>query len=196
MSDAARHIPAGTVLFRAGDPCRGFMLLHSGVLRVTLTAANGREVVLYRVVPGEVCLQTFSCLVARRDYAARGVAETDLLAEIIPSADFHRALIADSTFRERVFTAVARRFADFERLVEDVALTGFPARLARVLLRLAGGGDIVHATHDQLAGETASGRAVVSRQLGRFADDGLVQLQRGAITLSDRPALVRLARSG
>jgi CRP/FNR family transcriptional regulator len=34
--------------------------------------------------------------------------------------------------------AAARRFADFERLVEDVALTGFEARLARALLRLAG----------------------------------------------------------
>ncbi|MHA7816504.1 MAG: Crp/Fnr family transcriptional regulator [Pseudohaliea sp.] len=196
MSGAPRTIPAGTVLFRAGDPCRGFVLLHAGSLRVSLTAANGREVVLYRVAPGEVCLQTFSCLVEGRDYSARGVAETDLLAEIIPSADFHRAIAADETFRARVFGAVAQRFADFERLVEDVALTGFPARLARALLRLAGSRESVQATHEQLAAETASGRAVVSRQLARFADDGLVQGRRGAIRLLDRGALARLARDG
>lgn len=196
MSDAPRPIPAGTVLFRAGDPCRGFVLLQQGSLRVTLTAANGREVVLYRVAPGEVCLQTFSCLVEGRDYSARGVAETDLLADIIPTADFHYAMATDPAFRGRVFTAVAQRFADFERLVEDVALTGFPARLARALLRLAGKGDTVHTTHEQLAGETASGRAVVSRQLARFAADGLVALQRGAVVLEDPAALARLAREG
>jgi len=196
VSGAPRPIAAGTVLFRAGDPCRGFVLLHEGSLRVTLTAANGREVVLYRVAPGEVCLQTFSCLVEGRDYSARGVAETDLLAEIIPSADFHRAMAADEAFRARVFGAVAQRFADFERLVEDVALTGLPARLARALLRLAGSGESVQATHEQLAAETASGRAVVSRQLARFAEDGLVEARRGEIRLRDPRALDRLARDG
>lgn len=196
MSGAPRPIPAGTVLFRAGDPCRGFVLLHEGLLRVTLTAANGREVVLYRVAPGEVCLQTFSCLVEGRDYSARGVAETDLLAETIPSADFHRAMARDDAFRARIFGAVAQRFGDFERLVEDVALTGFPARLARALLRLAGDGHTVRATHEQLAAETASGRAVVSRQLARFADEGLVLGQRGEIRLRDPDALTRLARRG
>ena len=196
MSGAPRHIPAGTVLFRAGDPCRGFVLLQEGSLRVTLAAANGREVVLYRVTPGEVCLQTFSCLVEGRDYSARGVAETDLVAKVIPTEDFHRSMADDSAFRELVFAAVAQRFADFERLVEDVALTGFPARLARALLRLAGEGDTVQATHEQLAGETASGRAVVSRQLARFAAEGLVRVQRGAVRLSNRAALARLARKG
>ncbi len=194
MTGAPRPIPAGTVLFRAGDPCRGFVLLHEGSLRVTLTAANGREVVLYRVAPGEVCLQTFSCLVEGRDYSARGIAETDLLAEIVPSADFQRAMATDAAFRARVFGAVAQRFADFERLVEDVALTGFPARLARALLRLAGEGGTVQATHEQLAAETGSGRAVVSRQLGRFAEEGLVELQRGALRLIEPKALTRLAR--
>ncbi|MEQ8262550.1 Crp/Fnr family transcriptional regulator [Pseudohaliea sp.] len=193
MSAAPRHIPAGTVLFRAGDPCRGFVLLREGSLRVTLTAANGREVVLYRVTPGELCLQTYSCLVQGRDYSARGVAETDLLAEIIPAADFHRAMGADECFRIRVFEAVARRFADFERLVEDIALTGFPARLARALLRLAGHDDTVNATHAQLAAETGSGRAVVSRQLARFAAQGLVRPDRGSVTILDRAALVRTA---
>ena len=194
MSGAPRHFPAGSVLFRAGDPCRGFVLLEEGSLRVTLAAANGREVVLYRVTPGEVCLQTFSCLVEGRDYSARGVAETDLRAEVIPPADFHRAMATDEAFRARVFGAVAQRFADFERLVEDVALTGFPARLARALLRLAGEDSKVQATHEQLAAETASGRAVVSRQLARFAGDDLVELQRGAIRLLDPAALARLAR--
>jgi CRP/FNR family transcriptional regulator len=181
------------VLFRPGDPCRGFVVLHEGSLRVTLGAPNGREVVLYRVTPGDVCLQTFSCLVEGRHYSARGVAETTLVADILSPQAFHAAMARDEQFRQRVFAAVARRFADFEQLVEDVALTAFEARLARALLRLVGRGNVVSATHEQLATETGSARAVVSRQLATFAAAGYVALQRGQVTLADRAALEKIA---
>jgi len=185
--------PAGTVLFRAGQDCPGFVRLHKGTIRVTLTAANGREVVLYRVTPGDVCLQTFACLTEGRSYSAEGVAESDIVGEIMPHAQFRQAMAEDSDFRAEVMQAVARRFADFQQLVEDVALTGFDARLARVLLRLAGDTDDITITHDALAAETASGRAFVSRRLGEFSRRGLVAPGRGKVTLLDRDGLERIA---
>jgi len=185
--------PAGTVLFRPGQDCPGFVRLLSGTIRVTLTAANGREVVLYRVTPGDVCLQTFACLTDGRSYSAEGVAETDIEGEIMPHAQFRQAMSADPEFRAEVMQGVARRFADFQQLVEDVALTGFDVRLARVLLRLAGAGHQISVTHDALAAETASGRAFVSRRLGEFARRGLVRPGRGRLTLLDRDGLERIA---
>jgi len=193
MTAVADKIPVGTVLFRPGEPCRGFIVLRGGSLRVTLSAPNGREVVLYRVTPGDVCLQTFTCLVQNRKYSALGVVETELVADVLTPAEFHAALGEDPAFRQQVFAAVARRFADFERLVEDVALTGFEARLARVLLRLAGPDATVRATHEQLAVETGSGRAVVSRQLAGFAAAGYVVLQRGLVSVADQAALESIA---
>jgi CRP/FNR family transcriptional regulator len=193
VTGAPQTIPAGTVLFRPGDPCRGFVVLHEGSLRVTLSAPSGREVVLYRVTPGDICLQTFNCLVEGRRYSAQGVAETRLIADILSPQLFMAAMASDERFRQRVFAAVARRFADFEQLVEDVALTAFEVRLARALLRLAGRGNVVSATHEQLATETGSARAVVSRQLATFAAAGHVILQRGLVTLADRAALEKIA---
>lgn len=190
------RIAPGTVLFRAGDPCKGFVVLHEGTIRVTLGAANGREVVLYRVSPGDVCLQTFSCLIERRDYSAEGIAETELIAEIIAPGDFTRRIAVDEAFRATVFRAVARRFDDFEQLVENVALTSLAGRLARILLRLADAEMTVRATHDQLAREAASGRAAVSRQLSAFVDQGLVSLARGRVILSDPAGLAAAARAG
>lgn len=186
--------PAGTVLFRPGDACPGFVRLASGTIRVTLTGASGREVVLYRVQAGDVCLQTFACLTDGRSYSAVGIAETDLTGEIVPHGAFRRRLAGDATFRAEVLAAVARRFADFEQLVEDVALTGFDARLARALLRLAQGGEAIATTHDALAAETASGRAFVSRRLAEFARAGLIEPGRGRLRLLDRAGLERVAR--
>lgn len=188
-----QNIPKGTTLFRAGDPCPGFVVLSQGTIRVTMSAANGREVVLYRVRPGDVCLQTFSCLIDGRRYSAEGVAETDLSAEIIPPAAFHQKLAEEPAFRQQVFAAIAHRFADFEQLVEDVALSGFDARLARALPRLAGEDQTVHATHEQLAAETASGRAVVTRTLSEFTRRGLVELSRGKVALLRLDALRNIA---
>ena len=186
------NCPAGTVLFRAGQDCPGFVRLHRGTIRVTLTAPNGREVVLYRVTPGDVCLQTLACLTEGRSYSAEGVAETDIEGEIMPHALFRSEMADNPTFRAEVLSAIARRFADFEQLVEDVALTGFDARLARVLLRLAKDDEIT-ATHDNLAAETASGRAFVSRRLGEFARRGLVEVMRGHLRLLDRDGLEKIA---
>ena len=185
--------PAGTVLFRAGQECPGFVRLHSGSLRVTLTALNGREVVLYRVSAGDVCLQTFSCLTDGHSYSAEGIAETDLTGEILPHGLFAAKMAEDEDFRAEILSAVARRFSDYEQLVEDVALTGFDTRLARALLRLAGPGQDITTTHDNLAAETASGRAFVSRRLREFARRGLLQTTRGHIHLLDRIGLEQIA---
>ena len=185
----AIHCPPGQVLFRPDDECRGFVIVRKGTIRVSLTAPNGREIVLYRVGPGDVCLQTFACLIERRRYSAEGIVETALEGELVPPADFKRLIVEDADFREAMLRSVAHRFEDFEQLVEDVALTGFEARLARALLRLADGEGVVHATHETLAVETGSGRAVVSRQLGEFVRSGLVALARGTVSIRDRRGL-------
>jgi len=187
------HCQKGQVLFRPEDECRGFLVVRRGAIRVSLAAPNGREIVLYRVRPGEVCLQTFSCLVEGSAYSAEGVVETDLEAEFISQLEFHRRIAEDAAFRNAVFAAVAHRFADFEHLVEDLALTGFSARLARALLRLADADNTLQTTHDGLAGEIGTGRAVVSRTLGRFSREGLIHLARGHIHLVDPDRLRRIA---
>lgn len=181
------------VLFRPGQACPGLILLDRGTIRVTLTASTGREVVLYRVAPGDMCLQTFSCLVEGRTYTAEGVAETDLEGDLIPPDAFRARLDADADFRALVFGAVARRFAEYERLIEDVALTGFDARLARVLLRQALPDGTVQASHSALATETASGRAFVSRRMADLARQGIVEQHRGGVRISGRAALERIA---
>ncbi|MDV7145837.1 Crp/Fnr family transcriptional regulator [Tropicimonas sp. TH_r6] len=187
------RLPAGSVLFSPGQECPGFVRLHSGSIRVSLTAENGREVVLYRVAPGGLCLQTFSCLIDGRRYSAEGRAETDIEGEIVPHAAFQRNLAEDAAFRAGVFRAVAERFSDYEQLVEEVALTGFDARLARVLTRLATNG-VLQMTHESLAAETASGRAFVSRRLAEFERNGIIARRRGEIEILDFVGLERIAQ--
>lgn len=180
-----QSIKKGTVLFRPEQECSGFVVVHAGSIKVSLVSESGREIVLYRVQPGEICLQTFGCLVKNTSYSAEGIAETDLEIEIIPAAVFQERVASDEGFRKTIFDAVAARFFDLERLVEDVALSTVAERLARALLRLADEESEINATHDILAVEIGSARAVVSRQLAEFQREKLVVAERGRIRILD-----------
>lgn len=186
---------AGDVLFRPDDPCPGFIALRSGAIKVGLTSPAGREIVLYRVHPGEICLQTFSCLVQNRTYAAEGTAEDAVEALLIPPGAFDALIREDGAFRGAVLASVATRFADFEQVVEALAFSGLETRVASGLLRLADAEGVVRATHEALAAEIGSAREAVSRQLGLFARQGLVTLARGQVAIRRRDALSRLTEA-
>lgn len=190
--DYRRKVPAGSVLFRPNDECRSFVIVHEGVIRVSLNAASGRELVLYRVAPGQICTQTFVCITQRRTYAAEGVAETDCEVSLIPPEEFDRRMRADDAFRTSVYAAVADRFSDFEHTVQTLAFTGLDARVAGALLARADAHGLVSATHEQIATEIGSAREAVSRQLGLFAREGVVSLSRGRVEILDRDRLSRI----
>jgi len=187
------NVSRGQILFQPGQDCGGFVVVHQGTVRVSLTAPNGREIVLNRVRRGDVCLQTFSALVHGTPYTAEGLAETDLVIEILPPHAFQARVVEDDAFRARLFAAVADRFSDLERLVEDVALTGIPARLARALLRMANERGAVDVRHEALAIEIGTAREVISRQLAAFSRAGLIAGTRGEIRLVSLGGLKALA---
>lgn len=185
--------PKGKIIFQPGEACPGFVVLTSGSIKVTLTGASGRDVVLYRVRPGEVCLQTLSCLINDQPYGAEGMAETELAGQLVPASEFHRKFADDAAFRDMIMSSVATRFAEYQQLVEEVALTGFDARLAKVLLRMAGPSGMIATTHAALATETASGRAYVTRRLTEFAKKGWVAQKDDGIEIRDPRALEQVA---
>jgi len=182
-------VPAGTVVFDERQPCRGFPFVLSGGIRVVKLAANGRELPLYRVLPGESCIITSSCLLGGVDYNARGVAESETALVLLPRDLFDR-LLAQPPFRAFVFSLFSERIAELMQLVEEVAFRKLDQRLAGLLL---GRGRELAVTHQQLADELGSVREMVSRLLKGFAAQGLVRLGRERIEILDPAGLRRVA---
>lgn len=182
-------VPAGTILFDEHQPCRGFPFVLSGSIRVIKYAANGRELPLYSVSPGESCIITSSCLLGRSDYNARGVAVSETLLALLPKAEFD-GLLSHPPFRDFVFHLFAERIAELMQLVEEVAFHKLDQRLANLLL---GRGSSVRLSHQQLADELGSVREIVSRLLKGFTEQGLVRLGREHIEILDPAGLRRIA---
>jgi CRP/FNR family transcriptional regulator len=188
--EAAMRLPAGTRLFAETQPCGGFPLVVAGSIKVVKAAANGREMLLYRVEPGDSCIISSSCLLGHAPYTARGETETEVTLLVVPMPLFEKLLAGNREFRDFVFHLFADRIAELMQLVEEVAFHRLDQRLARLLLAR---GDDIQSTHQALADELGSVREIVSRLLKGFAADGLVSLGREHIALLDRSGLQRLA---
>jgi len=185
-------VPAGAQVFDEHQRCGGFPFVLEGAIRVIKRSAQGRELPLYRVLPGETCIVSTSCLLGNTDYNASGIAERDSTLLLLPQPDFE-ALMAEPAFRDFIFRLISERMADLMQLVEEVAFRRLDARLASHLL---GRGRLLHVTHQQLADELGSVREMVSRLLKGFADQGLVRLGREQIEVIDPAGLRRLAAPG
>jgi CRP/FNR family transcriptional regulator len=192
QSGEVHQAPAGTVLFDARQPCSGFPLLLSGVVRVTKAAPNGREILLYRVEPGEGCILSGGCLLGHSDYAATGIAETDVTLLRIPAPLFQEFILRHDAFRSFVFGMYGSRLAEVMELVEEVAFRKLDTRLAQLLVQR---GPVVEATHQKLADELGSVREIVSRLLRSFEDRGWVRLERERVNVLDPAALAQQARA-
>jgi CRP/FNR family transcriptional regulator len=182
-------IPSGTVVFDERQACQGFPFVIKGDIRVVKPSANGRELPLYRVLPGESCIITSSCLLGHTDYNARGIAQGETTLALMPRPLFDE-LLAESAFRDFVFHLFSERIAELMQVIEEVAFHKLDQRLAGLLL---GKGKLVHATHQQLADDLGSVREMVSRLLKGFAEQGLVRLSREQVEILDPTGLRRIA---
>jgi CRP/FNR family transcriptional regulator len=185
------RVPAGAVLFDASQPCRGFPLVLEGSVRVAKFAPNGREILLYRVDPGQGCILSGGCLLGHSDYTARGVAEQDVTLLSVPPALFHKLMLEFEPFRRFVFGMYGERLAEVMELVEEVAFRRLDERLAQLLIHR---GPVLEATHQRLADELGSVREIVSRLLRSFETRGWVKLERERITVLDPKSLAAHGR--
>jgi CRP/FNR family transcriptional regulator len=188
------QLAKGSVLFRPGEEPPGFLLVAEGRVGVYLVGRGGREILLYSVAPGETCVQTTLGLLGGQSYAGEAVAESDVTGFLVPRGVFQRLMESSSGFRRFVFQALGVRLNDVLRVLELVAFVKVEARLIDLLVERADADGVVTATHHDLATAIGSAREVVSRRLEALAQKGLIELDRGAVRLVDRPGLARLRR--
>ncbi|MBR2657590.1 MAG: Crp/Fnr family transcriptional regulator [Loktanella sp.] len=186
--------PAGSVIFGPGKSPENMLFLLDGVVRVQQVSESGHDIVLYRITAGESCVLTTACLLAYDDYAAEGIAETDVQAAAVPRDVFDELVAQSKSFRNFVFAAFSKRITDLFLMIDEVAFQRLDVRLADRLLKLSGGADTVATTHQKLAVELGTAREVVSRQLQEFQRRGWISQARGAVTLQDRAGLLKLAQ--
>jgi len=180
--------PGDHIMFEGEQP-PGLFFVRRGRVRLSRTAADGREQVLAMVGPGENfnavplfdgrpnpttarAMSPVHCLLLPRDA---------LLALLRKHPDLALAALGE----------MAGQLRDLVVLVEDLAFRSVRERLARQLLHEAGEGT-AELTHQELAERTGTVREIAGRALRRLAQEGLVRLERGRVIVLDREGLARI----
>jgi CRP/FNR family transcriptional regulator len=187
------RLGAGVTVYRPGERPRGWIVVTQGRIRVGLTAENGREIMLYRLGPGDACLLSTSALLSEETLPAEAVTESPVEALVVPAARFDQLVAEDAVFRREVLRGYAARVGGLVVMIADVLFHGLPQRLARWLLAAMQDG-VACATHQHIASELGTAREVVTRALNHFEQDGLIGLDRGRIALVDEARLKSLAQ--
>lgn len=186
------RLEPGTRVFQQGDRASNYLMVKEGSVRVSVTTEQGREIVLYRVEPGQTCVLTSAGLLSGAEYEAEAVAETATEAIILPKPAFDELMATSARFRQFVFSSYGDRLHALIGLVQEITTRQVDRKLARYLVEQADGVTLA-TTHQAIAAELNTAREVVTRLLHDFAGRGWVAVARGRITLLNVDALADYA---
>lgn len=197
LSEAARPraFSAGELIHNGDADCVGLLLVKSGRLRVFILSEDGREITLYRLLPGEICLFSASCMMPQIAFAVTVTAEAPSEVLVLPP-DVYKAVMAESApLANFTNELIAARFSDVMWLIEQILWKSFDRRLAAFLLAEAKleHSATLHLTHEAIANHMGTAREVVTRMLRYFQGEGWVKRARGTLQLTDEPSLRALA---
>ncbi len=174
--------------------CLGVLLVRTGELRVFIESEDGREVTLFRIGPGELCVLSASCILNSITFDVSIDATVDTSVFRLGMRAFSEIMARNVWVENFSYRNAIERFSDVMWAVEQVLFMRFDKRLAIFLLDESAKTEdgSIKATHDEIAKYVGSAREVVSRMLKTFVAQGLVDLGRGEIRVLDRPGLKKL----
>lgn len=178
-----REVAKGQIMTGDNNRCTGIPMVMKGRLRLFRISEKGREFTLYRVEEGELCLLAAICAMGDAEYDFVMEAEKDSEIAIIPPDTFKELLYRSDPFRTHVFNALACRLILSIDTIEMLIFMSIEERIVEYLQRSANAAGEVKTTHEQLAIELGSSREVITRQLQKMAEKGLIVLKRGKIIL-------------
>lgn len=185
--------PKGTTIHDSTE-CSGVFLVRSGCLRVYIMSEEGKDITLYRLHDGEMCMLSASCVLQTISFDIFVDAEEDSECVVISGPAF--AHIADKNSEIKIFsleTAVSR-FSDVMWVMQQVLFMSVDKRLAIFLLDESNrtNSDTITMTHEQIAKYMGSAREVVSRMLKYFANEEIVEVSRKGVKIIDKNRLRQL----
>lgn len=192
-----RSFPAGTYLTREGEPADSMFVIERGLVRVSRTSRQGRELVLGLVGAGDT-LGELGVLEASGTRTADAIAVEPTMCVALAREDFRALIRRSPDLGLRLLATLVDQIRRKDEELASIAFLDVPGRLAHKLLQLAARhGEAVadgvrigvRLHQSDLAAMIGASRENVNRALGRFVDEGAVTMDRGTITIVNADSL-------
>ncbi|MBD3609111.1 MAG: Crp/Fnr family transcriptional regulator, partial [Gammaproteobacteria bacterium] len=179
------HAPAGTEFVESNFE-DGLAFLRQGSLRIYEIADDGRELFLYKLHAGDICLLPLLLRDHIQHCNIKAVCDTECSITVLPRRRFEEVMEHIPTLRNYVLSSMGRHMHILMRIIDHLAFHTLSTRLLHRLndKQREQNSDLIRTTHQELASELGTSREVVSRLLKGFeSQSGCIRLRRGAIEI-------------
>ncbi|MBR6513718.1 MAG: Crp/Fnr family transcriptional regulator [Clostridia bacterium] len=190
-----------TVFFDSRQPvhnnieCTGLFIVKKGRLRLYILSEDGREITLYRLAPGDLCMLAASCVIQSITFDVYIDAELPSECYMISASAFGDISDRNPDVKIYALEKAVERFSDVMWVMQQVVFMSMDRRIAIFLLdeMAASGSNSIAMTQEQLARHLGTAREVVSRLLKHMAADSILEVSRGRINILDKNKLRSIA---
>jgi len=186
----------GASIHNGDNDCLGVLFVKTGMLRVYMLSEEGREITLFRINTGGICILSASCVLSSITFDVHIDAEEYTEALIIGAPYFSVLSEKNVYVQNFAYKLTADSFSDVMWTMQQILFMSLDKRLAILLWDelTKTGGSTLYMTHEQIARYIGSAREAVSRMLKYFSQEGIVELGRGSIKILDREKLRLLTK--
>jgi CRP/FNR family cyclic AMP-dependent transcriptional regulator len=183
-----RSAPRSTVVMGAGDATDSLYIVLSGRLKVMMSDADGKEVILSILGPGEFFGEMGLIDDAPRSASVVAIEACELLQ--LSKRDFKKCMAEHFEMAQEVMRGLVRRLREADRKIGSLALLDVYGRVARLLLDMAetvNGEKIVtkRLPKQDIAKMIGASREMVSRVMKDLQTGGFIEMRGSSIVLRD-----------
>lgn len=191
-----KTFPAGSLVYSPHQPIETLFILKQGRIRIFRVSPDGRALTTAIITPGTIFGEMV--IVGQLMHDSFAEALDDVTVCVMSKKDVQTLLLGDPRIAARISETLGRRLAQIEQRLSDAIFKSVPQRIAGTLAVMASTRPLrrtsqVHLTHEQLAALAGTSRETTTKVLGEFADQGLISLGRGRITILKPQTLSELA---
>jgi CRP/FNR family transcriptional regulator len=180
-----KTFPDDYILLQENSSIRSIPIVLKGSLKVMRTEEDGREILLYYILPGESCIMSFLAGLNEDTSKVKAVVEEEAEILLIPLDKASQLLRTNPQWVDFIFKLYHKRFEELLNVVNAVAFQKLDVRVLDALSKKVASAKTneLHITHQQVADELGTSREVISRVLKQMEHEKLVVLSRNKITL-------------
>ena len=186
----------GKIFYMPEESGEVLFLLKKGQVQIYRLAPNGKKLVVATLGPGAIFGEM--SLVGQGMHNTFAEAIDECLLCVMSRADVERLMREKPDVAFRFFETMGDRVSQLEKRLENIAFKSIPARLADLLLRLAGeqGNDKISGyTHQDFSEMLGTYRETITQTLNDFKAQGMIEIGRKRVVLLNRSRLQFLADS-
>ena len=185
-----RSFPRNRTIVSEGEPSQSLYLMLAGRAKVQRSDAEGKEVILAMIGPGEFFGEMSLIDDAPRSASVITVEPCDFIS--IQKDSFKSMLATSPDMAMQIMRGLVRRLREADKKIETLALLDVYGRVARVLLdfsEVEGGERVVKAKlpRQEIAKMIGASREMVSRVMKGLETDGyIVSMPQGRLVLREK----------